>query len=267
MIDIAFNQKLKVPSFISQEDKPQGRRALIALSEIDVTRDVMDFQFVLRSDIDPENFTYSLGIEEWTQEGMKVLCNFSDPLMISKGLESDVLQIKIKNRFLFKSLETGQTIRAEDVEMPLRYQFPKQLPDGVSEEDIEQQAMVAGNAMLGLIIIQLIAQLFLKKGMNDLFSLYYSLQIACYLQIYNIDIPANAVIFVTEFTKLIEFQFLNPQGFVRLFQPEFVLKDWIAGQKSTYSVVVNKDQKASVFDDMLVFMFMGAIGIIIVILL
>ena len=74
--------------------------------------------------------------------------------------------------------------------------------------------------------------------MNDLFSLFYSLQIACYLSIYSVQIPANAEMFISEFTKLIEFEFLNPEGLVRIFKPDFVLKEWITGN---YENVINND--------------------------
>jgi hypothetical protein len=147
----------------------------IALSEIDVTRDVMDFTFVLRSDIDTSNFTYTIDIEDWTMDGMQVKVNFSDPLMISRGKESDILQIHIINRHLFKSNITGDSIDESNTKVPMAYQFPKQLPEGVSQEDIELQATMAGGAMVAMFVLQLLGQIYLKKNKNDLLSLYFSL--------------------------------------------------------------------------------------------
>ena len=41
--------------------------------------------------------------------------------------------------------------------------------------------------------------------------------------------PSNAEIYVKEFTKLIEFDVLNPDSLVRMFSddPNFKLMDWI----------------------------------------
>ena len=51
-----------------------------------------------------------------------------------------------------------------------------------------------------------------------------------YLVIYNdLPIPANTTIFLREFTKVVEFESLNPLGVVRFFDPEFKLDRWIYG--------------------------------------
>ena len=50
--------------------------------------------------------------------------------------------------------------------------------------------------------------------MDDLWELYFTLQIACYLSFYKIMFPANAQIYIIEFTKLIEFSILNPEGLI-----------------------------------------------------
>jgi len=97
----------------------------LALSELDVTRDVMDFRFVLRSDIDIEHLSYNLEIISWTEDGIEVFANFSDPLVISQGLENDVVEIQIKNRYLFSSNFTGDVIKEEDIQISLLAQIPK----------------------------------------------------------------------------------------------------------------------------------------------
>ena len=52
----------------------------------------------------------------------------------------------------------------------------------------------------------------------------------CYLSMYDISIPSNADIYVEQFTKLIEFDILNPEGLVKMVDPEFNLKEFISGQ-------------------------------------
>jgi hypothetical protein len=52
----------------------------------------------------------------------------------------------------------------------------------------------------------------------------------CYLPVYTeLPIPANTSIFLREFTKVIEFESLNPFGILRFFDPEFGLEKWIKG--------------------------------------
>ena len=64
---------MNVPAFIDQpgeeEAGPEGRR-LIALSELDVARDICDFTFILRSDIELSNFKFYLDLKAWTQDEM-----------------------------------------------------------------------------------------------------------------------------------------------------------------------------------------------------
>jgi len=62
VINIVFNQNVTVPSEIGGESK----RMLVALSELDVKRDVLDLEFVLNSDENPEDIKYYLSIVEWT---------------------------------------------------------------------------------------------------------------------------------------------------------------------------------------------------------
>ena len=50
----------------------------------------------------------------------------------------------------------------------------------------------------------------------------------CYLTVYTeLPIPANTTIFLSEFTKVIEFESLNLFGIVRMFNPEFKFDRWI----------------------------------------
>ena len=46
--------------------------------------------------------------------------------------------------------------------------------------------------------------------------MYFTIQIMCYLQIFDIQVPANAEIFQIELTKLVEFDILDPEGMIKL---------------------------------------------------
>jgi len=98
-VGLQFSEKVFLPDFLSND----GRRSLISLSEIDVTRDVMNVDLIINSDVDPANIKYFLSITEWTDKGVNVLMNFTTPLLISKGIKRDEAVMSIKNPLLFIS--------------------------------------------------------------------------------------------------------------------------------------------------------------------
>jgi len=59
--------------------------------------------------------------------------------------------------------------------------------------------------MTSLVVVQLLAQICLKGSLNDLWTLFFTMQIMCYLKIYDVILPANAELYVVEFTKIVEF--------------------------------------------------------------
>lgn len=100
MMTVNFNQLLLIPNFLDASgsqfkkddngesimDKAMSGRKTVALSALNVTRDVMEFMFILKSDVKPEMIQYDLEIKDWNMEKMDVHVNFSDPLLISKGV-------------------------------------------------------------------------------------------------------------------------------------------------------------------------------------
>ena len=58
-------------------------------------------------------------------------------------------------------------------------------------------------------------------------------QIMCYVTIYDkIPLPASATIYVVELTNVIEGKSVNPEGIVKLWNPDFKLVDWIQEKKT-----------------------------------
>jgi len=97
--------------------KDQKGRKLITLEELNVTRDVLDFQYSLKSNIDKSQINYDLIITEWTSRGMTLYINFTEPLAVSKGDIFDEVYINVKNKNLFVSNKTGVTLSDENSEM------------------------------------------------------------------------------------------------------------------------------------------------------
>lgn len=71
---MGFGQKMKVPYFITDDPNRLKRQLAngIPMEQIDVTRDMIDLRFVLRSDVDPKDIKYNIFIEEWTEDNFKL---------------------------------------------------------------------------------------------------------------------------------------------------------------------------------------------------
>lgn len=75
VVNIKFNQKLIVPSFLDNSPmntEKRGPRELVALSELNVARDVLYFKFIVNSDINADTLKYYLEITKWEEEEMDV---------------------------------------------------------------------------------------------------------------------------------------------------------------------------------------------------
>ena len=101
-------------------------------------------------------------------------------------------------------------------------------------------------------IFQLLLQLVLKGALNDLWGLFFTLQIMCYLSIYETRIPSSAMIFIDQFKDIIKFKLLKPDPFIQMFYPEFSIKEKIMGKAKN---PINRDQEFNVFEDLEVYIF------------
>jgi hypothetical protein len=86
------------------------------------------------------------------------------------------------------------------------------------------------------------------------------------LKIYDVPIPSNAEIYVEEFTKLIEFDILNPDGLLQALGYEnFRLMDFILGRDM--DKFVNEDGSKSIYEELRFFILIGVAALTFVILL
>jgi len=119
VVKIEFNQRLQVPAFIDRPSSPGTQEAetreLIPLSSLDVSRDIFEFVFVLKSDVQPEDINYFLEVTKWNEYGMDVFVNFTNPLLISRGKLQDEVICKIKNKGLFMSYDGTEVLRSERI--------------------------------------------------------------------------------------------------------------------------------------------------------
>jgi len=67
--------------------------------------------------------------------------NFTNPLLISTGLERDEVYMTIINPYLFISKETGQTIDTSNIKMTSS--LPRMVPKGVNLNQVKSNAVAA----------------------------------------------------------------------------------------------------------------------------
>lgn len=121
------------------------------MSDIDVARDLFDFYYISATDQDKYKMSLSLELKEWTELGMSLKMDLSNPLIASKGDSPDRVALTVKNRQLFKSkasgavLEQNAVITVDDV--------PAQLPQGVDEAAVSAEASRASAAFEGAAIL------------------------------------------------------------------------------------------------------------------
>ena len=93
-------------------ESKRGRK-LLAYHEIDVSRDLIDFTFILNSEEDASKIEYSLDLVKWAEDEIKVQINFKDPNIISQGLNLDQVLCRVKKRHMFVSKESGEILQAD----------------------------------------------------------------------------------------------------------------------------------------------------------
>jgi len=184
-----------------------GKRQLLGVSELDVQRDVVDLTFITETDQETNPIGYYLDMEKWDENGIGIKVNYTDPLMVGKG--NDQVMTTLKNPGLFISASSGEALPKEDA-TTIKFS-PTQVPKDVSEDKLNADAKQTNNAMLALIILQIVAQISLKGGMDDLWSMFFTLQIVCYLKFYGVIVPTNVTVYRDQFVNLVEFNVFNPQ--------------------------------------------------------
>ena len=137
---------------------------------------------------------------------MEVFVNFTDPLAISTGQSRDSVEFIIKNPAQFISAKSGESLDPEKA--VIKKSVPKQLPKGVDGEALVANAESAANGFKGLIVVQLVMQIFMKGAIDDMWNLYLMLQIIVFFSLYDTPISTNVEIYNEEFRKLVMFDIL-----------------------------------------------------------
>lgn len=104
--DANGNRRLYIQNFI--EHPVTGKRQLVGVAELDVTRDVVSLDFVTNTDTEANPIGYYLSMQEWTPTGLGIQINYTDPLMIGKG--DDQVMTTLRNPDMFISKASGKSV-------------------------------------------------------------------------------------------------------------------------------------------------------------
>ena len=57
---------------------------------------------------------YYLSLSAWNEESLEIFINFTNPQVVSQGINQDAFVVKIKYPNMFVSQQSGFPLRAED---------------------------------------------------------------------------------------------------------------------------------------------------------
>lgn len=116
-----------MPGFISEA---KIGRLLGSLESIPV-ENFIEVKFVMKSDLEPEDLTYYLTLDDWQDKEVKVKVNFVEPLLVSKGNNKDQVIVNIKEASIFIGLIGGMTLENNPTMVS---EFPSQVPKDVDAD-------------------------------------------------------------------------------------------------------------------------------------
>ena len=105
---LQFSEEIIKPSFL--EPGNESARHLFDLQAIDVTQDLFEVELELFDDEARENLTFSLSLEAWNTDSLRLVLNFTNPQLISRALTKDKIYMEIKDPSLFVAVRSGMIL-------------------------------------------------------------------------------------------------------------------------------------------------------------
>ena len=119
---------------------------MVAYDELDLTRDILELDFIMKSDVDPSTIGYNIILHEWTASYIDIELNFTNPLVLSIGEEPDTVFVKIKNPALFISAETGKVLDIGG-KVLMKQVLPRQIPKKVDLPKLIEDTYIQTDGM------------------------------------------------------------------------------------------------------------------------
>ena len=90
-----------------------------------------------------------------------------------------------------------------------------------------------------MVVVVLLIQFCIYGYTYDLWTLYFAVQYICYMQVYDVPMPANASLFINWLTRTVEFEIFNPVTYVRLVSAPEPHEVFLTHKDQAYSIVTN----------------------------
>lgn len=105
--------------------------------------------------------------------------------------------------------------------------IPKQLPDSVDEEALMASAQSIQSTLESVVIVLVIVMAMLNVDPSALINGYFAVQMGCFLTIYNLSLPANALIYLNSMRKIVQFEIIHLDTIMLFFGIEAKLSDYM----------------------------------------
>ena len=119
---VTSNVEMEVPPFITFTE----HRSLMTVSNLNVNRDLFDIEIDFYGVDAQEKIEYSVSLTNWTGSQIDLFLNFSDPELVSKGLQLDKAILKVIDPEMIKSAKYGSAVDNSSKEILAL--MPKQMP-------------------------------------------------------------------------------------------------------------------------------------------
>jgi hypothetical protein len=150
-VSLQFNQEIYTPDDL-------GRRRLASFA----VDDLFDISYG-----SAEPIGYSTELLQWTSTQVDVKLTFDNPFEVSRGRTNDQLRMRVANPGMFVAKSSGEPLAQDAVteKEGMMVNMPRQLPEGVDEEEVQEQAETTKKAGTAIMIAQLVVQPLLKSGL------------------------------------------------------------------------------------------------------
>jgi len=142
----------------------------------------------------------------------------------------DMLKIGDINPSFFVSAESGEAMAADT---ELAVEIKKQLPEGVSEEELNSSTQRFMITILVFVALTLLVLFYFQELINRhyFWSMFFPLQLLSFLSFYDLPQPANVELYFSEIELASKLGILNFEWFGRILDPTFRYKDWFFSQE------------------------------------
>ena len=163
---------------------------------------------------------------------------------MSDGIRFDQAYVKVKNPNWFVSAATGLPLNTSEPSFDI---FPRQIRSNEDLDSFITQAMVLSELMHAAVIVTIGWLWWTSGNPYQLIFGFYAVQLLSSIpKIYDFNLPASAVVIVSYFKDLVEFELLNVETVVRWFVPDFSFYGWWSVHDPSLN---HKDQLFAFFDE------------------